>query len=113
MRYVVLALVSVALLMSPWLWVFDLAGKVFSAIRGRGRAPKTSAELRKEFPGQLDESIHIVFAQAVERHIQGDLEGAHLEYQKLRAIPRADGTTFDLAQVSKTLRHNLDLLEKK
>lgn len=78
------------------------------------KMPKTVAELREEFENldvTLPESIYQVFQMAVEAHLTNRLEAAQEYYRRLRAIPRASGGTYDLADGSKVFCHNLQLIE--
>ncbi len=90
-------------------WVMEMAGIPGLEPPEVEYEPKTVADLIGEIPG-LPDSVYTVFQRGVELQLGGQSQGALQEYGKLRQIPRSSGETFDLAEKSSTLRHNLRLL---
>jgi hypothetical protein len=74
--------------------------------------PRTVEDLRKEFPS-LPESVYRTFQQGVNYQLSSDNRNAQLTYRKLERIPRKGGETFDLCRVSKTIQHNVNLINRK
>lgn len=108
---IVLYVVSIFALYEISKWVMELAGKpILEPPESEGKL-KTVIDLRVELGEyKIPESVYMVFQRGVEFQLGGQHQDALQEYGKLREIPRSGGGTFDLAEVSLTLKHNLRLL---
>lgn len=113
MRAVPLGIVGAIVLYELSKWAQEMAGPPGKGPPKDDDEPRTVADLRAEFRGlQVPESIYTVFGKGAQHQLRGQDQDAWQEYTKLRRIPRRSGGTFDLARVSRTLRHNLRLLGK-
>jgi len=90
----------------------ETAGNPFLQPPRGENEPKTVVDLKNEVPG-LPKSVYRVFQQGVELHTTGRRREALAEYRRLQRIPLSSGGHFDLAKVSKTLRHNIRLVKDK
>ena len=108
---IVLCVVSMIALYEISKWVMELAGKPTLEPPESERTPKTVIDLRAELGEyKIPASVYTVFQKGVEFQLSDKRQEALEEYGKLRQIPRAGGGTFDLAEKSLTLQHNVRLL---
>ena len=115
-KRIILVVVTVVILYELSRHAMQLPGgsKPNQSDNDKKKKPKTTADLHEEFRGKnVSDGIYRTFENAVDLQLQGKDEDAEKEYSKLTTIPRRSGGFFDLSTISRTLKHNIDLLRSK
>jgi hypothetical protein len=111
-RYLPTAAMLVTMIIVSFLTMEIPGGPTTWANRNRTK-PKTRADLWNEYGNRLSDAVYDAFARGVDYHLKGDLDSAAKVYSALGRVRLPDGSPFDLAGHSKTIQHNIRLIDSQ